>query len=120
MCPSPNVVAVRLGNDQVAHRSALVGFSPSLLRSTLVLCASVTITGYCLWAFERDSLLSKPGYHVVLIQLTIIPIILGVLHVLRLLDAGRGGAPVDLALSDWGLQGFGLLWLALMAAGLYG
>ena len=109
-----------LGKNQVIHRSVLAEYSPSFLRSTLVLCASVTVAGYCLWAFERGGLLSKPGHHVVLIQLTIIPVILGVLHVLRLLDAGEGGTPEDLALRDRRLQGFGLLWLVLMAAGLYG
>jgi hypothetical protein len=43
-----------------------------------------------------------------------------VLYVLRVLDAGRGGAPVELALRDRMLQFMGVLWAVLMVLGLYG
>ena len=40
--------------------------------------------------------------------------------VLDLLDAGLGGEPERLALHDHVLQGYGLLWVALMVIGVYG
>ena len=49
-----------------------------------------------------------------------IPLVLSVLHILRLLDAGKGGEPEQIALRDHVLQGYGLLWLGLMGVGLYG
>ncbi len=52
-------------------------------------------------------------------ELTVVPLVLSVLHILRLLDAGHGGEPEQLALRDHVLQGYGVLWLALMGVGLY-
>ena len=40
--------------------------------------------------------------------------VLAVLHIFRLLDAGQGGEPEQLALHDHVLQGYGVLWLVLM------
>jgi decaprenyl-phosphate phosphoribosyltransferase len=111
---------VGLGDDRAEHRAVLADYTPSFLRSTLTLTASVTVTAYCLWAFERAGLLSHAGHHFVWIQLTVIPMILGVLYVLWLLDAGRGGSPEDLLLHDRFLQVLGVLWLALFSIGLYG
>jgi decaprenyl-phosphate phosphoribosyltransferase len=53
------------------------------------------------------------------IELTVVPLVLAVLHIFRLLDAGKGGEPERLALHDHVLQGYGLLWVALMAIGIY-
>ena len=64
-------------------------------------------------------LLAHAGHHVVWIELTVIPLVLAVLHIFRLLDAGQGGEPEQLALRDHVLQGYGLMWLALMVLGLY-
>ena len=64
----------------------------------MTLAASVALTAYFLWAFEATGLAGRAGSRVVWIQLTVVPVILGTLHVLWLLDAGRGGTPEDLAL----------------------
>jgi decaprenyl-phosphate phosphoribosyltransferase len=111
---------VRMGDGRAEHRAVLADYTPSFLRSTLTLTASVTVTAYCLWAFERAGLVSRAGHHFVWIQLTVIPMILGVLYVLWLLDAGQGGTPEDLLLHDRFLQVLGVLWLALFSIGLYG
>ena len=110
----------RLGERRAAHRPVLAAYTPSFLQSTLVLTATVTVTAYCLWAFERTGLLSRAGHRFVWIQLTVVPMVLGVLYILRLLDAGRGGAPEDLILRDRVLQGLAVAWAALFAIGLYG
>jgi decaprenyl-phosphate phosphoribosyltransferase len=109
-----------LGEDRGIHRAVLDEYSESFLRSTLTIAASVTVATYCLWAFDRTGLLAHASHHVVWIELTVIPLVLAVLHIFRLLDAGRGGEPERLALGDRVLQSYGALWAALMAIGLYG
>jgi decaprenyl-phosphate phosphoribosyltransferase len=110
----------RLGEDRGFHRSVLDEYTESFLRSTLTICASVTVATYCLWAFDRTGLLAHGGHHQVWIELTVVPLVLTVLHIFRLLDAGKGGEPERLALHDHVLQGYGLMWVACMAIGLYG
>lgn len=110
----------QLGEDRGSHRSVLDEYSESFLRSTLTIAASVTVASYCLWAFDRTGLLAQAGRHVVWIELTVIPLVLSVLHIFRLLDAGKGGEPEKLALHDHVLQAYGLLWLVFMAVGLHG
>jgi decaprenyl-phosphate phosphoribosyltransferase len=110
----------RLGLDRGVHRPVLDEYTESFLKSTLTISATVTVASYCLWAFERTGLLAHAGHHVVWIELTVVPLVLAVLHIFRLLDAGQGGEPEQLALHDHVLQGYGLLWLVLMGLGLYG
>jgi decaprenyl-phosphate phosphoribosyltransferase len=110
----------RLGDNRGVHRIVLDDYSESFLKSTLTIAATVTVASYCLWAFERTGLLAHGGDKIVWIELTVIPLVLSVLHILRLLDAGKGGEPEQIALRDHVLQGYGLLWLGLMGVGLYG
>ena len=110
----------RLGLDRGVHRLVLDQYTESFLKSTLTISASVTVASYCLWAFERTGLLAHAGHHVVWIELTVVPLVLAVLHIFRVLDAGHGGEPEQLALHDHMLQGYGVLWLVLMSLGLYG
>lgn len=110
----------RLGDDRTATRSVLARYSASYLRSVLVVTASITVATYCLWAFGDGGLLARTGHRQLLIELTVVPITLGVLHVLRLADAGEGGAPEELVVRDRLLQVLGMMWCGLMAAGLYG
>ncbi len=62
---------------------------------------------------------AAPGTDPIWFQLTIIPFTVALLHVMRLLDSGRGAAPEELALHDHRLQIYGLCWIALFAAGVY-
>ena len=73
---------------------------------------------YCLWAFERAAQV-HPGRDPVWFQLTIIPFVIALLHVLRLLDSGEGAAPEEFALHDHRLQIYGVCWVALFAIGVY-
>jgi decaprenyl-phosphate phosphoribosyltransferase len=109
----------RLGVDRGSHRRVLENYSGSFLKSVLTIAASVCVASYCLWAFDRTGLLAHPGHHVVWVELTVIPLVLAVLHIFRLLDAGEGGEPEQLALRDHMLQAYGTLWLAFMGIGLY-
>jgi decaprenyl-phosphate phosphoribosyltransferase len=108
-----------LGDGRGEHRVVLDEYTDSFLKSVLTISAAVAVAAYCLWAFDRTGLLGHAGHHVVWIQLTVVPLVLAVLHVLRLLDAGRGGEPEQIALHDRALQAYAGLWVVLMAVGLY-
>lgn len=105
--------------DHADVRQTLSLYSVSFLQTVRTLSAAVSVTAYCLWAFERASQV-HPGHDPVWFQLTIVPFVIALLHVVRLLDAGQGAAPEDLAIHDHRLQIYGLVWIGLFAVGIYG
>lgn len=108
-----------LGKNATAHRAVLAEYTPEFLRSALTLVASVVVTTYCLWAFDVSPTgLSNVHHRVVLIRLTVVPVVVAVLHILRRLERGDGGAPEDLVFSDHTLQILGVLWAALFVLGI--
>jgi len=98
-----------------AHRATLEEYSLGFLSYVRAVSSGVTITAYCLWAFEKAKVAGDP----VLFQLSIIPFVMAILRYALLLDAGRGGAPEEVVLGDRTLQVLGLIWVALFAAGVY-
>ncbi len=109
-----------LGELRAHHRDALGQYTTTFLRSALTMTATVTVTAYCLWALDRTGLVSRSGHRSALIGLTVVPVVIGVLYVLQLLDAGKGGAPETLVFHDRLLGVLGLAWLVLFTVGLYG
>ncbi|MHB1517816.1 MAG: decaprenyl-phosphate phosphoribosyltransferase [Acidimicrobiales bacterium] len=110
-----------LDDEQIDHgavRQTLGLYSPTFLHSVRVLAGAVTMTAYCLWAFDRAATL-HPGRDPIWFELTIIPFTIALLHVMRLLDSGQGGTPEDLALKDHRLQIYGVVWVALFITGIY-
>jgi decaprenyl-phosphate phosphoribosyltransferase len=107
-----------LGEARNDHRLVLSEYTPTFLQSTLTLTATGSVTAYCLWAFDRTGL-AHPSHAILWTQLTVIPFAVAVLHVLRVLDAGGGAAPEELALKDRWLQVFGVVWLAFFLIGIY-
>jgi decaprenyl-phosphate phosphoribosyltransferase len=110
------LTAARTDHGEV--RQTLASYSSSFLTTVRTLSAAVTATAYCLWAFERASQV-HPGHDPVWFQLTIVPFVIALLHVVRLLDSGDGAAPEDLAIHDHRLQLYGIVWVGLFAVGLY-
>jgi decaprenyl-phosphate phosphoribosyltransferase len=108
-----------LSDDRVAHRAVLADYTPTFIRSVSTLSATVTVTGYCLWAFERTGISARVGHRFIWIELSVIPVVLGVLHVLRLLDAGKGGAPEDLVFNDRRLQIIAVIWAVFVGIAIY-
>jgi decaprenyl-phosphate phosphoribosyltransferase len=106
---------VDLREGRGAHRATLEEYSLGFLGYVRSVSSGVTITAYCLWAFEKAEIAGDP----VLFQLSIIPFVLAILRYALLLDAGRGGAPEDIVIGDRPLQVLGLVWVALFAAGVY-
>ena len=106
--------------DDSERRAVLKHYSKTFLESALTLTATVSVTAYCLWAFEGSGIIHRALGREVWIHLTLLPVVLGTLHVLRLLDAGEGGAPEELVYRDRTLQVLGVLWAAFLAIGIYG
>jgi decaprenyl-phosphate phosphoribosyltransferase len=105
---------------QITLRPALSTYSAAYLRSVLVMSATVTVTAYCLWAFENVKAVSvHQGHAALCFQLSIVPFTLALLRYGLLVDRGQGGAPEDVVLGDRLLGGLGLIWAVLFAFGVY-
>jgi decaprenyl-phosphate phosphoribosyltransferase len=102
-----------------AHRAVLEEYPPAFLRSVRLLAAAVTVTAYCLWAFERSAQEVGRHHHPIWFQLSIIPFVVALLHIELLFERGEGAAPEDLALHDHVLQLLCLAWVILFAVGVY-
>jgi decaprenyl-phosphate phosphoribosyltransferase len=110
----------QLGERRGGHRKVIDAYTGSFLQSTLIVTATATVTAYCLWAFDKGGLQSHAGHHFVWIQLSVIPVILATLDLLRLADAGLTEAPEGLVFHDHVLQLLGALWIAMFSIGIYG
>ncbi len=109
---------LELGDDSPSHRATLSSYSRSYLHYIRSLTSAVTISSYCLWAFEKaDAAGAGVG---VWFELSIVPFVLGILRYALLLDRGQGGAPEDIVLADRALQVIGLAWVVTFCIGIYG
>jgi decaprenyl-phosphate phosphoribosyltransferase len=104
--------------DQASVRQTLSLYTPEFLRTVRTLSAGVTVTAYCLWAFERTAAVHN-GHHPIWFELTIVPFVIAILYIVRLLDSGAGAAPEELAIHDHRLQIFALSWIVLFAVATY-
>jgi decaprenyl-phosphate phosphoribosyltransferase len=109
---------LHLGESRGLHRPVLAEYPASFLRFVRLLACSVTITAYCLWAFQRSASIGS-GHHPLWFELSVVPVVLVILHLELRFDQGRGGAPEEMALHDRTLQVLGTLWVLLFALGVY-
>ncbi|HLI75101.1 MAG TPA: decaprenyl-phosphate phosphoribosyltransferase [Acidimicrobiales bacterium] len=107
----------QLGELRALTRKTLTAYPPPFLRSVRLLSAAVTVTAYCLWAFERS--VQRHSHHPIWFQLSIVPFVLAILHVELRFERGMGAAPEDLALRDRTLQILAVTWVLLFAVGVY-
>jgi decaprenyl-phosphate phosphoribosyltransferase len=112
---------LHLGDSRVRHRPVLAEYPFAFLRSVRLMAASVTIGGYCLWAFENPAALRAVHrlYHPIWHELSILPVVLAVLYLELGYVRGRGEAPEELVFRDRALQVLGTLWIVLFAIGVY-
>lgn len=107
-------------DSQIAGRPVLSTYSAAYLRSVLTISATVTITAYCLWAFENVKAITvRQGHAALCFQLSIVPFTLALLRYGLLVDQGEGGAPEDVVLGDRLLLGLAAVWAVLFALGVY-
>jgi decaprenyl-phosphate phosphoribosyltransferase len=101
-------------------RKVLAEYTSNFLDSALTLCATVVVTGYCLWAFDTShSGLSSHHDAVLPVRLSVVPVVFAVLFILRSVEAGNGGAPEDLVIQNRTVQVLMVVWAALMVFGVY-
>lgn len=100
-----------LGDMRGSHRKTLDEYSEQTLRFMLTSSATVTITAYCLWAFEGQ------GARNPLAALSILPLVLGLYRYALLREGGAPDSPEDLLLRDRFLQVTAVAWVACVAAG---
>ena len=106
---------VELGDGRAGHRVTLGLYSSAYLRYVRSVTSAVTITSYCLWAFEKATAAGGGIWF----ELSIVPFVLAIFRYGLLLDAGEGGAPEDVVLRDRALLGLAMAWLAIFVAGTY-
>jgi decaprenyl-phosphate phosphoribosyltransferase len=106
---------IELGEASGAHRATLTAYSRSYLSFVRAVASSVTITGYCLWAFENAQTTGDETFY----RISVIPFVLAFLRYAHLIEQGRGGAPEDVVFSDRVLQVLGVLWVISFALGVY-
>lgn len=95
-------------------RSVLREYSPEYLRFVWMLAAAVTLSAYCIWAFQRIGNDEVPWY-----ELSIVPFVLGVLRYGLLIDMNAAAAPEQTLASDRPLQVIALAWVTTFAFGAY-
>ncbi len=106
---------MELGEESGAHRATLDEYSSSFLGFVRSVGASITITAYCLWAFEVASRVGD----VLWFRASIVPFVLAMLRYAFIVEQGGGGAPEEIMLQDRVLQVLGILWLVTFALGVH-
>jgi 4-hydroxybenzoate polyprenyltransferase len=97
------------------HRKNLEQYSLELVDQLILIVASVTIMAYSLYTFSAENL---PRDHSMM--LTIPLVVYGLFRYLYLVRVRRqGGAPEDLLLTDPGMLGTAVAWVALSVVILY-
>ncbi len=107
-----------LGASAGVHRATLDLYSPSFLRTVLAIAAGGAMLGYSQWAFSLQTAL-KHHHDPIWYQLSIAPMILGLLRYTYLVEAGKGAKPDELVRSEPSLVGLGVVWAVLFALGVY-
>jgi decaprenyl-phosphate phosphoribosyltransferase len=104
---------IELGTSSGSYRTTLEEYSTSFLSFVRGVAASVTVTAYCLWAFESAAATGDETAF----RVSIIPFVLAILRYAHLIEQGKGGAPEEIVLADRVLQVLALLWIVTFAVG---
>jgi decaprenyl-phosphate phosphoribosyltransferase len=104
-----------LGVERAGHRATLDEYSVEYLGYVRSVASGVAMVAYCLWAF--DAQIHVNG--IVWFEVSIVPFVLAFLRYALLVEHGQGGAPEDVVLMDRPLQVLAVLWVVLVAIGLY-
>jgi len=113
--------AAELRNVGDKNRAVLKEYTPEFLNSALTMAATVVVTAYCLWAFDTSATGLSSVKHLTLpIRLTVAPVVLAVLFIIRGAASPAGEAPEDLLLRNRTVQTLALVWAVLVGIGVYG
>ena len=104
------------GDAPTPMRRSLAGYTTSYLRFVWAISAAVTITAYCLWAFEVGLAPSTAPWA----AWSVLPFVVALLRYAVDIDKGEAEAPEDVLLHDPALIITGVVWLALFGLGAMG
>jgi len=104
------------GDASNAARRSLSGYTTGYLRFVWGLAAAVTVTAYCLWAFEVG--LAESSFPFA--EWSVLPFVLAILRYAVDVDSGEAEAPEEVVLHDPVLMVLGVAWLALFGLGALG
>lgn len=105
----------QLGANGGSFRPVLTRYTASFLRAVNTIAAAVTVTAYCLWAFENAA---THGEVAIWFELSTIPFVVAILRYTLITHRGEGGAPEDVLLSDKIILLLGLLWAVCFGIGI--
>jgi decaprenyl-phosphate phosphoribosyltransferase len=112
--------AAELRHVGSTNRAVLSHYTSDFLHSALTLSATVVVTAYCLWAIDTSSTgLSSVKHDVVLVRLSMVPVVLAILFIIRGAESDSGESPEDLLLKNRTVQALALIWIVLVAWGTY-
>jgi decaprenyl-phosphate phosphoribosyltransferase len=103
-------------SDNGNQRKSLDGYTLGYLRFVWGVAAAVTITSYCLWAFDVAQTPSSFPWA----EWSVLPFVLAILRYGISVDRGGAETPEDTALGDRVLLLLGLAWLVLFGLGALG
>lgn len=103
-----------------ANRAVLSEYTAEFLHSALTLSATVVVTAYCLWANDTSSTgLSSVRHDIIPVRLSMVPVVLAILFIIRGAESADGESPEDLLLRNRSVQILALMWAGLIVAGTY-
>ncbi len=102
------------------NRAVLSEYTSEFLHSALTMSATVVVTAYCLWAIDTSSTgLSSIKHVVIPVRLSMVPVVLAILFIMRGAESSDGESPEDLLLKNRTVQVLAVVWLALIVGGTY-
>jgi decaprenyl-phosphate phosphoribosyltransferase len=112
--------AAELRHVGSVNRAVLADYTTDFLHSALTLSATVVVTAYCLWAIDTSSTgLSSVKHDVIPIRLSMVPVVLAILFIMRGAESSDGESPEDLLLKNRTVQILLVIWLGLIVGGTY-
>ncbi len=112
--------SAELRNVGSTNRAVLAEYTTEFLHSALTISATVAVTAYCLWAIDTSSTgLSSIKHSIVPLRLTMAPVVLAILFIIRGAESPEGESPEDLLLKNRTVQILALVWAGLMLGGTY-
>ena len=112
--------AAELRHVGSVNRAVLAEYTTDFLHSALTMSATVVVTAYCLWAIDTSSTgLSSVKHDVIPVRLSMVPVVLAILFIMRGAESSNGESPEDLLLKNRTVQVLAIIWLGLIIGGTY-
>jgi decaprenyl-phosphate phosphoribosyltransferase len=102
---------LEFGDEAGAVRPALDSYTLTSLRLVLTVAAAGTALAYCGWVLAK---VGAAGHEPPIYQLSVVPVAFALVRYRGVLEAGGGGAPEEVVLSDRPLAVLGAIWIVMV------